>query len=176
MPLVYRNAEGEVCVEMSEAMYRAQCKIAENFIFDTTPYSGKLMINGAFPQMNSDRFCTDLSSNITAEVFIEMPQEMRLLYQSGMIVPDKFYVLQTGEDLLIVYFGKNYKVTVKTKVPKNDQLENPTDREQQRMALDYMIYELTAQGFQAEHELKTSLYFVLDYISDRLSQLAKARA
>ena len=104
-----------------------------------------------------------------------MPQEMQLFYRSGMTVLDKFYVLQTGENLLIVYFGKNYKVTVKTKVPRDDQLEDPTDREEQRMALDYMIYELAAQGFQAEHELKTSLYFVLDYISDRLSQLAKAR-
>lgn len=157
-------------------MYRAQCKIAEEFIFDTTPYSSNQTINGAFPQMNSDRFCADLSSNITAEVFIEMLQEMLIMYQSGMTIPKKFYVLHTDDNLLIVYFGKNYKVTVKTKVPKDNQLEDPTDKEQQRMALDYMIYELTAQGFQAEHELKTSLYFVLDYISYRLAALTKARA
>lgn len=175
MPLVYRNAEGEVCVEMSETMYRAQCKIAENFIFDTTPYAGKKTINGAFPQMNSDRFCTDLSSNITAEVFIEMPQEMLLLYQSGMVIPDKFYVLQNEDDLLIVYFGKGYKVTGKTKVPKDSQMQDPTDKDQQRMCLDYMMYELTAQGFQAQHELRSSLFFVLDYVSYRLSVLAKQR-
>lgn len=174
-PLVYRNEKGEVCIPMTPEMLRAHEEIRKGFIFDSTPFTGTKKIRGAFPQMNSDRFCTDLSTNITAEVFIELPQEMTLLIQSGITVPEKYYVLHTDDDLLIVYFGRNYKVTVKTKVPKDDALENPTDEEMQRFAMDYYMHELCAQGFTAVHELQTSLFMVLRDVACRLSELAKSR-
>lgn len=175
MPLVFRNAEGDACISMTAERLRAHDAITEGFIFDTTPFSGEKRIRGAYPQMNSDRFCSDLSTNITSEVFVELPQEMFTIYQSCMTVPNKFFVLQTDDNLLIVYFGENYKVSVKTRVPHDDELEDPTDKELQRLALDYFIYELTAQGFNEKHELQTSLYFVLDYISFRLSEIARRR-